>query len=146
MWLSILSQFPEDFVYARCLELALCITTTPSAGNCNKSYFYLNFISNFSLSVIGVPASQIMTLMGQILSSSTSTSSENKPVKMLQIVWPYMAQLENIDAYVNCTEAWMPYLIRNWRVYNKIRPQYVFCDQFSYLKLILICSPKKFIE
>ena len=65
----------------------------------------------------GVSANQLMTVMGQILSRSNSnSSSENKPVKMLQIVWPYMTRLEDVDAYVNCTEAWMPYLLRHWRV------------------------------
>nr|SVE69681.1 EOG090X02HV [Eubosmina coregoni] len=95
LWLSILSQFPEDFVHPKCIDLALCITTTPSTG---------------------VSANQLMTVMGQILSRfNSNSSSENKPVKMLQIVWPYMTRLEDVDAYVNCTEAWMPYLIRHWR-------------------------------
>lgn len=32
LWLSILSQFPSEFVQSRSLELVLLITTTPSAG------------------------------------------------------------------------------------------------------------------
>ena len=101
LWLSILSQFPPDFIHPRCLELALLITTTPSTG---------------------IPVVQLMTLMGQILSRLASLApsaahpGDNQPLKMIRTVWPYLSRIENVDLYLQCVDAWIPYLIRYWKV------------------------------
>nr|CAH0100443.1 unnamed protein product [Daphnia galeata] len=95
LWLSLLSQFPSDFVLSKCLELALHITTTPSTG---------------------VSSQQLMVLMGQVLSRNLASSSESKPGKMLNVIWPYLSRKEDAESYLQCIEAWMPYLLRHWRV------------------------------
>nr|SVE82392.1 EOG090X02HV [Daphnia magna] len=95
LWLSLLSQFPSDFVLSKCLELALHITTTPSTG---------------------VPSQQLMVLMGQVLSRNLASSCDSNPGKMLNVVWPYFSRKEDADSYLQCMDAWMPYLLRHWRV------------------------------
>nr|SVE92271.1 EOG090X02HV [Megafenestra aurita] len=95
LWQSLLGQFPPDFVLPKCLELALYITTTPSTG---------------------VSSQQLMVLMGQVLSRNLSSSFESAPGKMLNVIWPYLSRKEDVDSYLQCIDAWMPYLLRHWRV------------------------------
>nr|SVE75004.1 EOG090X02HV [Daphnia dolichocephala] len=95
LWLSLLSQFPSDFVLPKCLELALHITTTPSTG---------------------ISSQQLMVLMGQVLSRNLASSCDSHAGKMLNVIWPYLSRKEDADSYLQCIEAWMPYLLRHWRV------------------------------
>lgn len=57
-----------------------------------------------------------MVLMGQILSRNLSSSSESQPGKMLNVIWPYLSHKEDVESYLQCVDAWMPYLLRHWRV------------------------------
>jgi hypothetical protein len=57
-----------------------------------------------------------MVMMGQVLSSNLASSSESKPGKMLNVIWPYLSRKEDAESYLQCIEAWMPYLLRHWRV------------------------------
>jgi len=57
-----------------------------------------------------------MVMMGQVLSRNLASSSESKPGKMLNVIWPYLSRKEDAESYLQCIEAWMPYLLRHWRV------------------------------
>jgi len=93
LWQSILAKFPPDFIYPRSLELALFITTSQSYG---------------------VSPHQLMTLMGQMLSKSSLTNND-RPHKLIQVVWSYLDKIEDAVHYLCYAEAWMPYFIRHWR-------------------------------
>lgn len=64
----------------------------------------------------GVSSQQLMVLMGQVLSRNLSSSFESAPGKMLNVIWPYLSRKEDVDSYLQCIDAWMPYLLRHWRV------------------------------
>lgn len=65
---------------------------------------------------LGVPSQQLMVLMGQVLSRNLASSCDSNPGKMLNVVWPYFSRKEDADSYLQCMDAWMPYLLRHWRV------------------------------
>lgn len=118
LWQSLLSQFPSDFVLPKCLELALYITTTPTTGLIQHDAFLVKIQSFLHKLIIylGVSSQQLMVLMGQVLSRNLTSSSESQPGKMLNVIWPYLSRKEDVESYLQCIDAWMPYLLRHWRV------------------------------
>lgn len=84
----------------------------------NSYIYYDRYIFWYSMFRFhsGVSSQQLMVLMGQVLSRNLASSSESKPGKMLNVIWPYLSRKEDAESYLQCIEAWMPYLLRHWRV------------------------------
>lgn len=61
-----------------------------------------------------------MTLVGQILGRlvdiAPASLEDDRSIKMLRTVWPFLVRMENPDAFLQCIDAWIPYLIRHWKV------------------------------
>jgi hypothetical protein len=62
----------------------------------------------------GVSSVHLLRLIGQLLSKNPT--SESDPVKLLNIIWPCIVKLTDVDDYLSGLEAWMPYVISNFGV------------------------------
>ena len=94
LWQSVIQKLPAEMVEQRALELAASVAAmAPSANR------------------FGPAPANLMRVLGLSVSGNAA-GGQTDPLRLLNTVWPFIVDLKELDAYVPCLEAWIPYVVR----------------------------------
>lgn len=74
----------------------------------------------------GIPLYLLLRTLGLCVTLCPPPAAQRRHI--LNIVWKYISQLDNAREYINCTEAWVPYVVQYFTVsefkYTPFSPMY----------------------